>query len=104
VFRMSKNIKVGRKVGFIGGPEAGRMRIIPESAGKNVVGEGDFIYRIWPFSMPGAKEVLHLACAADQHPINMLIKMWEEYSVSAQIRGGDFGYMNRVGKDIDSRT
>ena len=90
--------QVGRTVGFVGGPNAGQARVIPESAGDVVGAEGDYMYRIWPFRMPGAKETLHLAYAADQHPLNLLTKMWEEYSIAAQIRGGDHGYMQRIGK------
>ena len=94
----------GRPVGFVGGPNAGQARIIPESDG-DYVAHDEFIYRIWPFRLKGSgKETLFLACAKDQPPLVMLQQMWEEYSISAQIRGGDFGYMNRVGGDIKSRT
>ena len=90
--------QVGRTVAFIGGPNAGQARVVPDSAGDLVMGDADYTYRIWPFRMPGNKAVLHFAYAADQHPLGMLNKMWEEYSISAQIRGGDHGYMKRIGE------
>lgn len=92
----------GRKVAFVGGPNAGQARIIPESAGEFVGAAGDFIYRIIPFAILGTK-VIYFAYAADQHPVKLLYKMWEEYSIAAQIRGGDFGHIKRLADDIKTR-
>ena len=93
----------GRKVAFIGGPEAGRARIIPESHGDHVMGPNDYLYRIWPINMTGSPKPIYFAFAADQHPMKMLFAMWEEYSIAAQIRGGDFGHIQRMAKDIKHR-
>jgi len=87
----------GRTVGFVGGPEAGRARIIPESQGDKIRAApgSDYWYRIWPFQLPGSKAILHLAFDIQKHPLNLLVALWEEYSVAAQIRGGDHGYLKR---------
>lgn len=76
----------GNKVLFIGGPEAGNVRIIPESVGDLVQGINDYIYKIWPIRMPGTKHVMYMAFAADQHAMQMFLEMWREYSPAAQIR------------------
>jgi len=94
----------GRKVAFIGGPEAGRARIIPESHGDLVMGSCDYLYRIWPVKMSGDPRTLHFAFAANEHPIKMMYKLWEEYSIAAQIRGGDYTHIKRMGQDIKTRT
>lgn len=77
----------GRKVLFVGGPEAGNVRLVPESEGDHLMGEHDFVYRIWPIRIHGDKRTIHFAYAADQHPLEMYIDMWREYSPAAQIRG-----------------
>ena len=79
-------ISIGNKVLFVGGPEAGNIRIIPESHGDIIKGDHDFVYRIWPLRMAGAKNTMYLAFAADQHPMNGFLEMWREYSPAAQIR------------------
>jgi hypothetical protein len=81
------NINVGRKVMFIGGPEAGNVRVVPESHGDVVQGDSDYIYRIYPISLPGNSQKAFFAYAADQHPLQMFVDMWREYSPAAQIRG-----------------
>ena len=85
------NIQTGRKVLFVGGPEAGNVRMVPESHGDHVKAESEYIYRIWPFRMAGvtAANTMFLAYAADQHPMNMLVEMWREYSPVAQIKRND---------------
>ena len=83
----TQNIRNGNKVLFVGGPEAGRVRIVPESVGDHLRGDGDFLYRIWPFKMQGSKDELFFACSADQHPMQMLLELWREYSPAAQIKG-----------------
>jgi len=82
----SKNISVGRKVLFVGGPEAGNVRIIPESHGETIAADHDWIYRIWPIRIPGSNEIAYFAYAADQHPLKLFIDMWREYSPVAQIK------------------
>lgn len=86
---MSANIKVGRKVLFIGGPEAGNVRVIPESFGNVVQSDADFIYSIWPVRLPGNTDTAYFAYASDQHPLQMFIDMWREYSPVAQIKRND---------------
>ena len=83
------NIQVGRKVLFIGGPEAGNVRVVPESHGDRIKTEGEYIYRIWPTAMKGSKDIAHFAYADDQHPMNMFMDMWREYSPVAQIKRND---------------
>ncbi len=97
---------VGRKVAFVDGPNAGQVRVIPEADGELVKGDGDYIYRIVPFAMKGGHSgTMYFAYKADEHPIRLLFKMWEEYSIAAQIRGGMYGHANRTGdRDIKSRS
>lgn len=80
------NIQVGRKVLFVGGPEAGNVRIIPESHGDRIKADEDFVYRIWPVRMAGDSRTAYFAYAADQHPLQLYIDMWREYSPVAQIK------------------
>ena len=81
------NIAVGNKVLFVGGPEAGNVRIIPESHGDHIKADNDYIYKIWPMRMAGDKKMTaYFAYAADQHPLNMYMDMWREYSPVAQIK------------------
>jgi hypothetical protein len=81
-----QNVRSGRKVLFIGGPEAGNARHVPESVGDYLQGEADYMYRIWPFRMEGSTDMVYFAYAANQHPMKMLIDLWREYSPSAQIQ------------------
>ena len=81
-----RNIRNGRKILFIGGPEAGNVRIIPEADGDYVKADNDWLYRIWPMRMPGDKRTVYFAYAEDQHPLHMLIDLWREYSPAAQIQ------------------
>lgn len=76
----------GNRVCFVGGPEAGRVRLIPESVGDHIKGEGDFIYRIVKMQMPGYHGTAYFACSADQHPMDMFMEMWREYAPAAQIK------------------
>ena len=84
---MTANVTVGNKVLFIGGPEAGNVRVIPESHGDVIMGDHDFLYKIWPIKMQGTKNSIYFAYAADQHPLQMFLDMWRDYSPAAQIRG-----------------
>lgn len=94
----------GRIVCFVGGPDAGRARRVPESAGEILHSEKGFVYRVWPMRMPGDKRVIYFAFDSQEHPLKLLFKLWEEYSVAAQIRGGDFGHVKRLGDDIKTRS
>lgn len=87
---MSANIRVGRKVLFVGGTEAGNVRVIPDSHGDVIKGSAgvEEYYKIWPIKMKGSTDEIFFAYAADQHPMKMLIDMWREYSPAAQIRRG----------------
>ena len=80
------NIQNGRKVLFVGGPEAGNVRVVPESYGDHIKGEADYMYRIWPIRIPGNNQTAFFGYAADQHPLQLFIDMWREYSPAAQIR------------------
>ena len=88
--RMNKEqIQVGNRVLFVGGPEAGNVRIIPESHGDFVKTDDDtWVYRIWPTRMAGDKRTLYFAYDAQRHPIEMYLEMWREYSPAAQIQRG----------------
>jgi len=82
----TKNVRNGNKVLFVGGPEAGNVRMIPESVGEFVQSEHDFVYRIIKLEMPGHSGVMWLAGSADQHPMEYFLEMWREYSPAAQIQ------------------
>lgn len=81
------NIQVGNRVLFVGGPEAGNVRIIPDSFGDMVMSDNDYVYRIYPISLPGNTQKAFFAYAADQHPLQLFVDMWRDYSPAAQIRG-----------------
>lgn len=83
------NIQTGNKVLFVGGPEAGNIRLIPESHGDIIQAEHDYVYRIWPIRMVGTAKTAYFAYAADQHPLQLFIDMWREYSPVAQIKRND---------------
>lgn len=87
--KANPNIKVGRKVLFVGGPEAGNVRIVPESHGEKIIADDDWVYRIWPIRIPGSKDVAHFAYEAGTHPLRLFIDMWREYSPVAQIKRND---------------
>lgn len=82
----SPNVNVGNKVCFIGGPEAGNVRVVPESHGEYLQTDGGYVYRIWPFKMKGDRRTVYFAYDAQEHPIKMLIDMWRDYSPTAQIK------------------
>ena len=50
---MKQPPNTGRKVLFVGGPEAGNVRLVPEADGDYVKADGDWIYKIWPIAMKG---------------------------------------------------
>jgi hypothetical protein len=70
----------------VGGPEAGNVRVIPESHGDYIKGDNDYLYRIWPIRMPGHARTAYFACDAHQHPLDMFLEIWREYSPAAQIK------------------
>ena len=93
------NIQTGNKVLFVGGPEAGNIRLIPESHGDLIKADNDYVYKIYPVKMAGTTRAAFFAYAADQHPLQMFIDMWREYSPAAQIkRGHETLSYNKVGK------
>lgn len=97
---MSKKLPpaTGNKVCFVGGPEAGNVRIIPESAGEYFQ-EGDWIYRLIPFKLDDRSATMYFAFAANQHPLTLLRDMWREYSPAAQIkRGSEIRTYQRAGR------
>jgi len=107
---MSKKLPpaTGNKVCFVGGPEAGNVRIIPESAGEYFQ-EGDWIYRLIPFKLDAgtgknrsgsnSSATMYFAFAANQHPLTLLRDMWREYSPAAQIkRGSEIRTYQRAGR------
>ena len=83
-----EQVELGNRVLFVGGPEAGNVRIVPESHGDIMKADGDWIYRIWPMRVPGDKRTLYFAYDATRHPIDMYLEMWREYSPTAQITRG----------------
>lgn len=85
---MSENIAVGNRVCFVGGPEAGNVRIIPESHGDHIRADEDFLYRIWPMRVKGNAKTLYFAYRADMDPLQMYLEMWRDYSPAAQIKRG----------------
>ena len=83
---MAANIRIGRRVNFVGGPEAGNTRIIPESAGETIK-SGDWVYRIIAMALrdyPG--KTLYFAYDAQKHPFGFLQEMWHEYAPAATIK------------------
>ena len=96
----------GRVVAFIDGPEAGRARRIPDSEGDILHSEKGYVYRVWPIKMPGDSRTMHFAFDAQEHPLKMFYKLWEEYSIAAQIRGSDYhtNVMRMGDKDIKKRS
>jgi len=86
--KTTQKTNVGNRVLFVGGPEAGNIRVIPESHGSTIKAPNDWVYRIWPVKMPGNNQTAYFAYAADQHPLQLFIDMWREYSPAAQIKRG----------------
>ncbi len=78
-------MKTGNKVLFVGGPEAGNVRIVPEDH-TVLKGDNDWLYQIWPVRMRGDKRVMYVAFDATKAPIEAFLEMWQEYSPAAQIR------------------
>jgi hypothetical protein len=79
------NIQVGRRVLFVGGPDAGVARKIPESYGDVVKHpDGEFVYRIHAFRV--GNDVLHIAYENGNHILNAIVEMFREYSPTAQIK------------------
>jgi hypothetical protein len=95
----------GTVVAFIGGPEAGRARRVNnEDLGKLIKADGDWIYRIYPFQFPDAPKPIYFAFAANEPGPKLLFAMWEEYSIAAQIRGGDYTTHIQRLKDLDIKS
>ena len=87
------NITTGRRVLFVGGPDAGVARKIPESYGDYVKhSDGEYVYKIHSFRV--GKDELHIAFRAGDHILNAIVEMFREYSPAAQIRGATKTYQN----------
>lgn len=79
------NIQVGRRVLFVGGPEAGIARSVPESFGEFVKSrDGEFVYRIHHFKV--GNDTLYIAYENGNHILNAIVEMFREYSPAAQIK------------------
>lgn len=78
------NIQVGRRVLFVGGPEAGNVRMVPESHGDIVFGEDRYPYRIHSFR--AGNDQLHIAYEQGSHILNAVVDMFREYAPAAQIK------------------
>lgn len=74
--------RVGRKVAFVGGPDAGKVRRIPENIGQ--VTAGDWIYHIHPVKFQGV-ETMWFAYNVDVHPAQLIVDMWEVYSTQKHL-------------------
>lgn len=79
------NIQVGRRVLFVGGPDAGVVRNVPESYGDYVKHpDGEFVYKIHSFRV--GKDQLFIGFQQGDHILNAIVEMFREYSPAAQIR------------------
>lgn len=85
----SPHTQVGRKVLMVGGPDAGRIRVVPESAGEYLMGQEDWVYRIFVLRFPDSKEPIHFAYAANEPIGKLFIDLWREYSPAIQIKGDE---------------
>lgn len=71
----------------MGGPEAGNVRVVPDDdLGKIIQGDNGYLYQLHPLRMKGASNTMWFAYAANQHPMQMFLDMWREYSPTAQIK------------------
>ena len=82
--KVGQHGRVGRNVAFIGGPDAGQVRIIPEDIGQ--VASGDWIYHIHPIQFHGTAKPLWFAYNADVHPAQMIVDLWESYSTTESLK------------------
>ena len=82
--KVSQQGRVGRNVAFIGGPDAGRVRIIPEDVAS--LSCGDWIYHIHPIRFQGVQDPLWFAYNAEVHPMQLIIDMWESYSQTENLK------------------
>lgn len=82
---LPKISKGGRKVLMVGGPDAGRVRIVPEGI-EMLAGDEDWMYKIHTMRFSDGQPV-YFAFAANEHPGKMFVQMWREYSPAIMIKG-----------------
>lgn len=97
--KVTQHTSVGRKVAFVGGPLAGDVRVIPESAGEflKAADDSDYHYRLFPLQFSNNSHVFWFAFDAQKDPSGFLIDMWNEYCPSAKIKRGQ--RITQVGAD-----
>lgn len=69
----------------MGGPEAGNVRVIPESVGAKVT-SGDYVYRVIGLSFQGDRRVIWFAYDWNKAPSQLMLELWDEYSPTATIK------------------
>lgn len=83
--KKTPSIVTGRRVLFVGGPDAGVARKIPESYGNFVKHpDGEYVYQIHAFRV--GKDELYVAYRQGDHILNAIVEMFREYSPTAQIK------------------
>jgi hypothetical protein len=82
--KVSQHGRIGRNVAFIGGPDAGKVRIVPEDVPQ--LQSGDWIYHIHPIQFHGTTKPLWFAYNADVHPAQMIVDLWESYSETESLK------------------
>ena len=97
--KTTQHVKIGRKVAFVGGPLAGDVRTIPDTAGEIIKAEegNDYHYRIFPIQFSHTTEPYWYAYDAQKDPSGFLVEMWNEYCPSAKIKRGQ--RITQVGAD-----
>jgi hypothetical protein len=75
---------VGRKVAFVGGPEAGNVRTVPEDVA--VLSSGDWEYAITGLSFVGDSRKLWFAFDRYRSPADLILELWDEYCPAAMIK------------------
>jgi hypothetical protein len=77
----------GRKILFVGGPEAGNVRLVPEGNDRLRSDDG-YMYAVHGIAMPGDQRVIFIAFEEGRSPIEAIVDIWREYSETAQIKRG----------------
>lgn len=75
---------VGRRVAFVGGPEAGHVRTVPEDV--NFMTSGDWQYAVVGITFTGDRKKLWFAFDRTRSPTELLLELWEEYCPAAMIK------------------
>ena len=97
--KTGQHVKIGRKVAFVGGPLAGDVRSIPETAGEIIkaADDSDYHYRLFPVQFSNNRQPYWFAYHAEKDPSGFLVEMWDEYCPSAKIKRGQ--KITQVGAD-----